>query len=935
MKEHDLRYARAQAIAHEILDQPEDQHATRLNALCADDAALRREAEWLIAASSDAALDDMPPSISVAAEELVADQRIDSAAPGSYRLVKCLGEGGMGMVWLAERRVGDVCQHVALKRLRAGSVTQQTRFREEQRILAALNHPNIAHLIDAGTDAGGEPFLAMEYVEGEHIDRWCDTRTLDPRSRVALFLKVCAAVSYAHERLVIHRDLKPANILVDATGEPKLLDFGIARLLESEAMATVTRHSMTPAYASPEQIEGSPLGTATDVYSLGVVLYELIAGVRPFEHMTADHAHSIAILAGSITPPSQQLPRQSEPAEERARAYRVPADIDAIVLKALRREPAQRYASVREFAEDLERFLTERPVLARQGQWMYGAQRFTQRNRWPLAIAAALIAIVLGFTWRSVLADYEVRLQEQVADRTTEFLISTFSLSDPTRAGRNDFSAREVLDHGRARVQEELASQPRVRARLLEALGKAYAGINEGSAGAPLLEEAAQLNLDPDVNDPLAAARCLRSKAASILGVNGSSADAEDAAHRAFALVREHAAGKDLVLADAYATLALAFDAAGKEMQALSASRQALALREAGNAGPLVMAESLLNLCSVSSGSGQHAEAQAYCERSLSLYDVAGATRTNEYRTTLRQFESTLYYGGNYAEGLAITRQRIALTRELFGVDSAALAMDQVSFTERLAEQGLFDQAAASLAAGMPVILQKNGAHSTQYALAKFNAGWLKYLMGQFDAAVPLLRDALGIYDDAVNSRDNGRIQVLQVTLATALIDAGHADGEARSLLETVIFDREAEGPDAIGLPYARLPLASWHVSNGQYVKAETLLDQVEAFGSRIESELHARASATRASIRRAQGDHAAALRLDKSAYEMTLSVRGPQNPRTARYALAYARALRAIGDSAKARALETEYRVKLENAYPPDSAFRLTCQIPQDCERS
>ena len=195
--------------------------------------------------------------------------------------------------------------------------------------------------------------------------------------------------------------------------------------------------------------------------------------------------------------------------------------------------------------------------------------------------------------------------------------------------------------------------------------------------------------------------------------------------------------------------------------------------------------------------------------------------------------------------------------------------------------------------------------------------------MGEFDAAVPLLRDALGIYDAAVNSRDNGRIQVLQVTLATALIDAGRADVEARALLEAVIRDRESEGPDAIGLPYARLPLARWDVINGRYAEAETLLDKVEAFGNRVEPELHARASATRASIRRAQGDHAAALRLDKSAYEITLSVRGPRNPRTARYALAYARALRMIGDTAEARALESEYRVRLENGYPPDSVFR------------
>ena len=923
MSEHDLLYARAQAIAHDVLDQPEDQRGARLEALCTGDTKLRREAEWLIAASSDAALDEMPPSIAEAAEELVADQRIDSAAPGSYCLVKCLGEGGMGVVWLAERRVGDVRQHVALKRLRAGSIAQQARFREEQRILAALNHPNIAHLIDAGTDAGGEPFLAMEYVEGERIDHWCDAHMLDSRARVALFLKVCAAVSYAHERLVIHRDLKPANILVDATGEPKLLDFGIARLLDTEAMATVTRHSMTPAYASPEQIEGAQLGTATDVYSLGVVLYELIAGVRPFEHVSADHARSNAILAGNITPPSQQRARQSAPTVERARPRRISADIDAIMLKALRREPAQRYASVREFGQDLERFLAARPVQARQGQWAYRVQRFMQRNRWPLVVGSALGAIVMGFTWRMVLADYETRLQEQVADRTTEFLISTFTLSDPTHASRHDFSAREVLDNGRERVQQELANQPRIRARLLEALGNAYAGINEGSAGAPLLEEAAQLNLDPAVNDPLAAARSLRSKVVGILAVKGSTDEAEHAAQRAFDLVRDHAPDDNLLLADAYSTLALALDAAGSEKRAMSAARQALALRESAHADPLVMAQSLQNLCAVTAGSGGHAEARSYCERALALYVDAGAKRSNEYRTTLRQLEATLYYSGEYNKGLAITRERIALTRELFGEDSTALAMDRVAFSETLAEQGLFDEAAASLAAGTPVILRRNGARSTQYALTMFNTGWLTYLLGEFDAAVPLLREALTIYDAAVNGRDNDRLQVLRVTLATAMVESGRSDDEARSLLETVIASRSAEGADTASLAYARLPLARWHANHGNYTQAERLLDQVQAVGDRVESELHARANATRAGILRARGDSAAALQLDKLAYEMTLRVRGAENPRTARYALTYARALRDAGESVKAQALEREFRSRLENAYPPESEFR------------
>lgn len=906
----DVLYASAQAIAHEVLALPLHEQAARLDVLCGADADLRREAEWLIAVTEHTSLDDTPRTITDAADELEADLRIDAASPGRYRLIERIGEGGMGVVWLAERTVGGAHQRVALKRLRTGQIAQQARFREEQRILATLSHPSIAHLVDAGEDAHGYPFLAMEYVEGERIDQWCDARGLDLRARIGLFLKVCAAVSHAHERLVIHRDLKPANILVDASGEPKLLDFGIARLVDDDATATLATRAMTPAYASPEQIEGAPLGTATDVWSLGVVLYELIVGVRPFEHLTTDHARSNAILAGNVAPPSQLRPR-------------IPTDIDAIVLKALRREAAQRYPSVHEFAQDLDHFLAARPVRARRGQWTYLAQRFAQRNRWPIAVGAVLLAVVAGFTWHTVLTERDARLQAQVAERTTEFLISAFTLSDPTRADRHDFTAREVLDRGRERVDEELANQPRVRARLLEALGNAYRGINEGNAGAPLLEQAAQLNLGPAVNDPLAAARILRSKAIGLIAMRGSTYESEQAAQRAFDLVRRHASSDHAMLADVYGTLALALNASGKETEATSAAQQALALHEANHAGPLVVARSLADLCRVSSGRGEYAQAMTYCERALSLYVEAGATRTDDYREALRHFGIALLYSGHYDKGLAIFRDRLALTRDLFGEDSTTLAMARIDFSETLAERGLFDEAAAMLAEGVPVVLRRNGARSTQYGSAMFYTGWLRYLLGEFDNSVSLLREALEIREAAVNGRDHFLLQVWRVTLAQALIDSGRADAEARALLESVIAVRRAAQSNTAELAYAQLPLAHWLALHAEYAQAEALLDQVDAVGNRVEQELHARAAATRAMIQRGRGDEAGALRFDQSAYDITRRDRGATHPRTARYALAYARALRGAGEIGPAKALEREFQQLLEAAYPPTSAFR------------
>jgi serine/threonine-protein kinase len=923
------RYSRAQAIVHEAMERVPEERDAYLEIQCGADSNLRREVDWLIEAASDTVLDDVPELVARATDRLTRNLRITTATQGHYRLIRRIGEGGMGVVWLAEREVGGACQRVALKCLRAGCLGQHTRFQEEQRILASLNHPNIAYLVDAGIDAEGNPFLAMEHVEGERIDRWCDAHGLDLRARVALFLKVCAAVSYAHERLIIHRDLKPANLLVDSSGEPKLLDFGIARLLDTDAMLATATGVMTPAYASPEQIQAQPLGTASDVWSLGVILYELLTGTRPFAHLASDHARARAILSGAVTPPSRQPTRTttSQPGATAPTgpvvASRIPADIDAIVLKALRLAPEQRYASVRELADDLRNFLEARPVKARQGRWTYHTQLFVHRNRWPLMAAAVLLAIITVFTWRTLQAEHEAMLQAEVAERAAEFLVSVFSLSDPTQAERHDFSAREVLDRGRDRVDEELVDQPRVRARLLEALGNAYRGINEGSAGAPLLEAAAQLNLDPAVNDPIAAARSLRTKAISLQASQGSTDEAEDAAQRAFDLMSRHADGDALLLADAYGTLALTLNTSGKESEAIHAARKALALREAGGADARAIARSHAELCAVIAGTGEFRKALDYCKQARALHGQAGTTHTNDYRLLLIELSSLLMYCGEYDAAIGVARERLALTRELFGEGSSVLATDRVMLARILGDAGLFEEADALFAKGLPDILRHNGAHSTQYGRALFSAGLLAYERGQFDAAEKLLRQSHAIQAAAVGERDSHLLQVIRVVLCTTLLASGDASDEVRAWLDSVIAIRSqwdiAEGP----LAYARLPLAHWHVLRGEHDEAARLLDQVEAVGSHVEPELHARATATRAMILRARGDASGALRLDQSAYEITSRDRGAGHPRTARYALIYARALRAAGEITRAEALERYYRPRLDAAFPPTSAFR------------
>ena len=485
---------------------------------CGDDMALHEEVQWLIDAAENGDDDDLPPLPALPANPLPGS--MDAPLPRNYRLLANLGEGGMGVVHLAERIDGELGQRVALKLLHATSGNDGTiarRFAAERRILASLNHPNIAHLVDAGVNAEGRPFLAMEYVDGERIDHWCEVHAVSLRARIGLFLKVCAAVEYAHRHLVIHRDIKPANILVTAEGEPKLLDFGIARLLDDDGANLRTEtglRALTLAYASPEQIEGTALSTATDIYSLGVVLYQLVTGARPFDHLESAHLLSNAIVSGEITPPSRQtrqharnaLPTTAAHMETAATAratderrhhpqmkWRVPADVDAIILKALRREPAQRYASVAEFADDLRRFLTSRPVRARRGQWHYRASRFAWRWRWALAAMAASIALSIGFAFYREMQLERVALERDRAQALLAFMNDLFENADSLRSRGNQVTVREMLDRGARELQGRLDLSVAQRSSMLSAMGHAYNALGLGQEALPLLKSAQAL----------------------------------------------------------------------------------------------------------------------------------------------------------------------------------------------------------------------------------------------------------------------------------------------------------------------------------------------------------------------------------------------------------------------------------------------------------
>jgi serine/threonine protein kinase/tetratricopeptide (TPR) repeat protein len=423
---------------------------------------------------------------------------------GPYRLLRELGRGGMGSVWLAERVDGQLNRQVALK-LPHGAwphARLAERLQRERDILATLEHPNIARLYDAGLAAEGQPYLALEYIEGQPIDEFCgiagESPRLDVKTRVQLVLQVARAVAYAHGKLVLHRDLKPANILVTPDGAVRLLDFGIAKLLaEGQVHETrftqVAGRALSPDYASPEQIRGDPLSVTSDIYSLGVVLFELLAGTRPY-HLKRN---SRGELEEAILFADPRRPSEAGAVADR-RALR--GDLDTIVLKALKKSAADRYPTAHALIDDLERHLDGRPVSARPDTVRYRAVKFVRRHRFAAVAGALLLVTLLAGTVgttvgmvRARQAEAAARNEAATAERYATFLVNMFEATTPGQSKGGEISAREILNRGVTRIRKEFANEPLPQARLLATIGWAYTRQGLYSEARPIFDESVTL----------------------------------------------------------------------------------------------------------------------------------------------------------------------------------------------------------------------------------------------------------------------------------------------------------------------------------------------------------------------------------------------------------------------------------------------------------
>jgi serine/threonine-protein kinase len=917
------RWARIEALFHGAIEQPVGERRTWLEAQVGADPELLGDVLRLLDSSEEptSALDSV---IGRAAADLNLAALSPGQRLGSYRVVRRIGRGGMGEVYLAERDDQEYSHRVALKVIKgfAGPEAMDC-FRRERQILAELQHPHIARLLDGGTTSDGQPYLVMDHVEGVPLKRWIEEQRPALRERLRLFISVCEAIFYAHQHLIIHRDIKPGNVLVTEEGEPVLVDFGIAKILddaepvgaagnlgEDEIIrASGQDHTLapgyTPGYASPEQQAGGVVTTASDLYSLGRLLHTLI-----------EHA----------------------PVSSRAVA---PDEIQAVIDRATRTDPSQRYATAAELRRELIRFLEHRPVAAVNGGLGYRARKFAQRHR-PAVLASSLMGLMLVpvlWVWtidrqRAEAAEARMLIEARHGEQVLEFLLDTIAAAEPARARGREVSVREIVDQGRARVLADPSLDAELRARLSLALGEVFLRLEDHDPTLELLNRAAGSSVSATA-----------ARANSLLGFWLTLKEDLDAARpyldRAQALVEADPGLPDAVVHEVRNHHSLWLlnhgeaDAAAAEFQALVEVHRA-----AGNQKSL--GRMLHNAGLAHRHLGEIALAIESFQESLAVKRESGDARTPSYANTLSALAQALVMQGDYAAAGDALEESMALRVDLFGPDHPGLHHDANEYGSMLHDRGLFDLA-------IEQYLRAIDLHASAGGPAIESASYINNLAsaledrGELVAAEPLFRHSLALRLEA-HGEEHASVARARHNLARLLIKRGELI-EAERLIEQSIEGWVAvRGPDDAATWYSRSLIGQLALERGQIDSA------VERLQSALQ-ELRVQRSDTNWWVLTTRGLHARALieagRLRDAEAQLQALIDdyrqslGSDHPLAAVWALELARVELLQGKSADATARLHGIQPVIEVRMAPDSLSRsqLVCLmqglVEPDCWRS
>ncbi len=753
-----------------LADLAVDERQAALDAACRDDPVIRREVVSLLESLASGAERFDVPLRMASPDRGVSDR--SGARVGSYQLVSKIGSGGMGDVYEAVRATDDFTKRVAIKMIHAARSSELLgrRFQQERRILARLDHRNIAALVDGGLSEDGRPYYAMELVAGAPLSAWCEQRGLGTRERVQLFRQVCAAVDYAHRNLVVHRDLKPGNILVTEDGTVKLLDFGVAKLLApddatGDDLTTGSVAAFTPAYASPEQLRGDVITTASDVYALGVVLYELLTGRHPHREpgMGAEDARARA-LAGRVALPSTIAP---------AHRRELRGDLDTIIGTALQVDPQRRYRSAEALGEDLRRWLAGRPIAARPDSAAYRLRMFARRNIVAtVATAVGVVAIAAGTvaTWHQARVARDerdrARREAEKASHVTAFMERMLRSADPRGGGRT-VTVAEALDSAAARARTELASQPELQAAVQSSIGATYLGLGR-------LDDALR-----ELTDALDTRRRV--------GL------VHDLPSSLYQVARAYAERGDAAIAD-------------------SLFRQSLVgYREARPVDSLEVARVLNDLGDVLQYQGKLDEALQVQQEALATRRAIRTAPAEDIAASLNNVAVIVGQQGHMDRAEPLLREAVELIRNARGAEHADVASGLNALAFVLGERGSFAAADSMYREALRIRRNALGPDHPEVTLTLGQYGWLQHDNGKFDSAVVLARTVLerrgrGLPDT------HPMVASTLVLLGQSLLATGRA-GEAEAPLR-----------EALELRVAALPADHWLIAVTKSVLGDCLL---------------------------------------------------------------------------------------------------------------
>jgi serine/threonine protein kinase/tetratricopeptide (TPR) repeat protein len=777
---------------------------------------------------------------------------------GPYRLLERLGEGGMGEVWLAEQ-TRPVHRQVALKVIKAGMDTARVvaRFEAERQALALMSHPSIAQVFDAGATPEGRPYFAMEYVAGEPITDYCQRHRLAIRQRIDLFLEVCDAVQHAHQKGIIHRDLKPSNVLVtvrDGRAVPKVIDFGVAKATTqslTERTLYTERGVMigTLEYMSPEQAEmsGLDVDTRTDVYALGVILYELLTGALPFEprELRKKPLDEIRRTIREVDPPRPSTRVTTSlsggrttvggDATERvvAQPHELRGDLDWITLRALEKDRTRRYGSASDLAADLQRHLDNLPVLACPPSATYRLGKFVRRHRVAVSAAVMLVFLSLGFALLMALQAQQIARErdraqtaQATAEQVTAFLVRMFEASDPSESRGDTVTARQLLETGVARVGE-LDQQPEVQARLLDLMGRVYQSLGKYDEAQPLMERSLQVRRTALGEEHPAVAESL-AHMGELSSMRGRYDEAE--AQLRDALSRhERTIGRESAEAatDLHLLGAVLVDK-GDIPQGRRLIEEALAIRRRVlPAGHLDLAESYAGLAYTASRAGEFEQMERWHRESLTLLRQTLGERHPRVALALNNLAAAIDERGRYDEAEKLHREALAMRRQLFGDEHPAVATSLNNLGNVLLSQEKYDEAEGLYRQVVDLRKRLLGFGHPSTGTALNNLGVLLYRAGKPAEAVPVMQEARASALSRL-PEDHPLVLTIDGSIATMIAVLGR-DAEAEPLFKRTLATRiDVQGADHPDVATSRLMYGRFLRERRRYAEAEPML--VQAF---------------------------------------------------------------------------------------------------------